>query len=382
MPPSGATALRPWPSRARHSWPPEAVREFEELEQKYCQLLVKVNTLQGEKDQVTDVDISERLSKLQIAIHTWIQTTLPHLRQDGCSVSEACQRAGRGRKAQSRVEHLLFPKSQSKQSGTTREVGGWAKWLNNHGTCAHVILSLAIWKTLEREIFGLFPRSIGSPIELTSDAEAAVDLPIHASKVDGDDGGGVANHKNKIAVSANKRRAERGAISWRVPEIKHRKEKDLRTIISDLTSSLEKWFHLWLGSSASFSRSADHLAGLGGLVLFAAELQQDMASSRFRYEINRPKFDPGDLPKIADNLLHWDLMDVTQWCLLSPHDGIKGLFHCLYPGFIRFSAEKKKPVSVVRPVVLVYDDLNPHKSPTSRSPSRRSSSTRAITVTP
>ncbi|KAG9229233.1 hypothetical protein BJ875DRAFT_387789 [Amylocarpus encephaloides] len=145
----------------------EAASKIHDLEQKNRSLVAKIMKLQGETDQVTDVDIQVRFNKLYDAIRTWIQNVQRDLRQKGWSFKDIFQQEVQDDPSTLSRMGILLHEDDEQDPGLAiwddnRLDIRWAWWLGKHTTCIYVVLSIMIWRYLEEGIFH-HPFPIGVP---------------------------------------------------------------------------------------------------------------------------------------------------------------------------------------------------------------------------
>ena len=119
------------------NWPDDAVRQLHQLERNNGELVARLMRIQGETDQITDIEIQEAFSKLRDTIVSWIQAVHRHLRetQHGWHPKDVLLRQVRLDPSMGRPEYI--------------------KWLvdYNSTTSVVVVLSKVIWRHLDENIF-------------------------------------------------------------------------------------------------------------------------------------------------------------------------------------------------------------------------------------
>lgn len=90
----------------------------------------------------------------------------------------------------------------------------------------------------------------------------------------------------------------------------------------------------------------------------AVKLQEDMACSTTSFRKEYPAIIRGDSPE-ETKARQWNLRSIAQWIPVEGSRSITGAFHCLFPAIFRQETSGRERVNVVKPVVLVFDDLSP-----------------------
>ncbi|KAH8895422.1 hypothetical protein GQ53DRAFT_855903 [Thozetella sp. PMI_491] len=328
----------------------ETAHKIQELEQRNRELLARVMRLQGEKDQVTDTDIDERMCKLQLAIRTWVQNVLRDLRHKRHNVQGAFRESFRLQHIRIRLVNLLLRKDALQDDITdwnaSQEEWVWARWLSEHVACVPVVLSLVVWRELEVHIFA----SLAFPLGVESTAQK-VFRDIMTTMENSRDG----------EVAANKWRSETMTALTRGPNFQADIEREVQNVLENLSDALKEW--------PLMSEANEIIEDLPQLrttvVQFAIGLQMDMACSSSQYEMKIPAYTRGEAPKDVE-FSRWNLKDITQGTTLSPEDKVLGIFHCTQPGFYRLATGDGDPVQVVKPIMLAYDDPGPFEPPSRR----------------
>lgn len=336
-------------------WPDDAVRQLHQLERKNGELLARLMKVHGETDQITDVGIQESFSKLRDAIFSWIQAVHHHLRDD--------QRGWHFSR-----DVLL---RQVRRNATPGEQN-WMGWLAeyNSTTCILVILSLAIWHRLDEDIFRSdehdkdqtwFPigipgqtqvvfKKIFKSIKATADGESMPMFSLATMSL-------LTDHATHNPVAANRWKSTTLSAFVRTNTARREKREQTIKAVHELSHHLRQIMHLEIRGGRD--PLADFLPRLQkNVVECAADLYQRISCSRYQYSLEVPKFQRGQNLSEAD-MSKWDLKNVKDWIDVTSEDDVKGVFRCLFPGIRRRSAGSAGDLSVVKPLVLVYDDSVP-----------------------
>lgn len=113
----------------------------------------------------------------------------------------------------------------------------------------------------------------------------------------------------------------------------------------------------WPLADISNQLSRAHLSGLEKDVIGeAVKLQQNMHCTTSKYVQDYPEILWG-APLDEGESRKWNLRSITQWIPVERHRGIKGTFQCLFPAIFRSRSGGEDRVLVVKPVVLVFDEI-------------------------
>ncbi|KID67856.1 hypothetical protein MBR_09165, partial [Metarhizium brunneum ARSEF 3297] len=303
-----------------------------QLERKNRELLARVMMAQGvlDSNQITDTEIQSGFLQLRDAIFSYIQAIYRRLsdEQPGWSFKDA----------------LLDRLSRNPSAGKRH----WMKWLaeHNNNTCILFVLSREIWDCISSNIFRSdFHDNYQMWLPLgMSDSTHLIFEEI----------------MNSIEAGADKDLANR----WRSTTLaalvgtdtaqRSRSEQTGRAL-GELSESLLRY----LGLEENPNLFSGFLPSLGEcIVKSAADLYQRMACSRHQYSLETPNITCGK-PLYKEELAQWDLKSATNWLDINSEDDAQGLLCCLFPGVRRLQPGEGGDLSVVKPLVLVYDTPSP-----------------------
>lgn len=158
------------------NWPDDAVRQLHQLERKNGELLARLMRVQGEADQITDIEIQEGFAKLRESIFGWIQAIHRHL--------------GEAQRGWHPKDVLLRQVQRDESLGNVKYI----KWLvdYNSSTAVRVVLARAIWRHLNENIFKAEEHNAQQmwiPIGMTENAQSLFEDIFKSLKANGDKDG-------------------------------------------------------------------------------------------------------------------------------------------------------------------------------------------------
>ncbi|KAF5126306.1 hypothetical protein E5D57_011003 [Metarhizium anisopliae] len=305
---------------------------MDQLERRNRELLARVMMAQGvlDSNQITDTEIQSGFLQLRDAIFSYIQAIYRRLsdEQPGWSFKDA----------------LLDRLSRNPSAGKRH----WMKWLaeHNNNTCILFVLSREIWDCISSNIF-------------RSDFHDNYQMWLPLGMSD-------STHfifeeiMNSIEAGADKELANR----WRSTTLaalvgtdtaqRSRSEQTGRAL-GELSEALLRYLgleenpHLFSGFLPSLEEC---------VIKSAADLYQRMACSRHQYFLETPNITCGK-PLRKEELAQWDLKSATNWLDINSEDDAQGLLCCLFPGVRRLQPGEGGDLSVMKPLVLVYDTPSP-----------------------
>ncbi|KAG8410677.1 hypothetical protein J3459_016966 [Metarhizium acridum] len=293
-------------------WPQQQGADgVDELEERYNRLVSKLMILQGqrEKDEITDSQARRRFQGLQQAIRTWVNKVRHDLLRNGHQdVVRQAVDGGYDRPGMRKLMYLLSVNGKTAETDDastafTPDDIVWAHWLGLHPTALHVVLFLGVWSDLQKYILR---RSF--PIGIDERSEQMF---------------------LEVIKTMDKERAQRWMSQTmtalaKTAIFKKGRAAQMELISNEMRSQLEVW------PLRPFSTRSTHYQSLKELVKLAADLHRDLRCSKDRFEMVYPRnLVRGSLP---DDVSHWDLMNLTQWLLLSGKEDSEGALLCLYPG--------------------------------------------------
>ncbi|OKL64058.1 hypothetical protein UA08_00166 [Talaromyces atroroseus] len=305
-----------------------------ELQERLNSALLHIMDLEGEDvDQVTDDDVKKRFQRLHIAIDDWIAK----IEVDYGRNSRDFRETFHGEE-QDKIIQFLGLKDGAGNSTWDRKL----KWLGQLDNCMIVVLSRLIWCHLYNEIFCL-----DYPLGLDDVVTKGYAHMIHAIEADGD-GKDIQESINRV----NKRRSE--SMNTLVSTKKFQEDKILR--VRDCRERLYKKL-----SQKPICLEAEtltkHFPLLEKKVLYlAVELKQAIACSSAVYDFIEPQDSLGHIISRGSQIEDSILKDVASWRNKDGVEDISGVFCCLFPGVYRKEAQQSETLSVIKPVVLVYDN--------------------------
>ncbi|KID82901.1 hypothetical protein MGU_09825 [Metarhizium guizhouense ARSEF 977] len=283
---------------------------MDQLERKNRELLARVMMAQGvlDSNQITDTDIQSGFLQLRDAIFSYIQAIYRHLsdEQPGWSFKDA----------------LLDRLSRNPSAGKRH----WMKWLaeHNNNTCIFKFHdNYQMWLPLGMsDSTHLIFEEIMNSIEAGADKE-------------------LANRWRSTTLVA--------LVGTDIAQ-RSRSEQTGRAL-EELSKSLLRY----LGLEECPHLLSGFLPNLEECVVkSAADLYQRMACSRHQYSLETPNITRGK-PLYKEELAQWDLKSTTNWLDINSEDDVQGLLCCLFPGVRRLQPGEGGDLSVVKPLVLVYD---------------------------
>lgn len=90
----------------------------------------------------------------------------------------------------------------------------------------------------------------------------------------------------------------------------------------------------------------------GSIIVAAADLKQDMASSTFEYSV----LDPRGKPSLQAQLHESTLKDIEGWRVVNQSQSVGGIFLCLFPGVYKKASKDGELTPLVKPVLLTFHE--------------------------
>lgn len=137
------------------TWPPDAVESVQALIRDNVKLVTRMMAMQREASHVTDVEIRDRFVKLYNAIIDWVRDAQQDLSPTGWSFEDFGQALKKEEAKVELVKLLRWTEHAHTDAGKFTPDDPWVDWLAAHTTSLYVVLTLVIWRCLEKRIFNL-----------------------------------------------------------------------------------------------------------------------------------------------------------------------------------------------------------------------------------
>ncbi|KAJ6442674.1 TLDc domain containing protein 2 [Purpureocillium lavendulum] len=329
------------------NWPDDAVRQMHQLERKNRELIARITKLQGEADQITDVEIQEGFARLRDAVFGWVHAVHRHLKE---------------KKPGWEFKDVL-------RHGIGKKRADWSEWLAGHNstTCILVVLSQVISeKCLNDCIF----KSDGDRDQRDEHDQkdvygrgddqgndrmwVPIGMPVHVRTIFEDIAKTIQRGEDG---ESNRWRSTTLTALVRTDAAQWHRSNQTRRASEKLSDYLRRNF--MLNTQEAESLLSEFLPKFArNIIEPAADLHQRIACSRHQYSLEEPEIQGGQ-PLSKSGLTQWHLKNTADWIDVAHEDDVRGVLRCLFPGIRRHSPGAGDDLSVVKPLVLVYDRSSP-----------------------